>query len=85
MMAPAETQVIDRWLAAVGSHNVVVETSSGNTYCGRATAWNPMNPLFEPVMQYRPCGGGGKRTFTMPDRYGSERETNLVRPESVLR
>jgi hypothetical protein len=66
-MAPAETQVLDRWLAADGSHNVVVETPSGGTYCGRATSWDPMNPLFEPVMQYRPCGGGGKRTLNSPD------------------
>ena len=85
MVAPGETEVLDRWLAADGSRNLVVETPSGDTYCGRATAWNPMNPLFEPVMQYRPCGGGGKRSFTMPNRYGSERETHLVRPESVLR
>jgi hypothetical protein len=85
MMAPAETEVLDRWLAADGSRNVVVETPSGDTYCGRSTAWDPMNPLFEPVTQYRPCGGGGKRSFRMPDRYGVQRESPEVRPESLLR
>lgn len=69
MMAPDEAEVVDRWLAADGSHNVVVNTPSGDTYCGRAEAWTPLNPLFEPVMTWRPCGGGGQRSFEMPERY----------------
>jgi hypothetical protein len=69
MALPEQVEVVDRWLAADGSHNVVVNTPSGETYCGRAAAWSPSNPLFEPVMMWRPCGGGGKRTFRMPERY----------------
>ncbi|NNJ79796.1 MAG: hypothetical protein HKP19_11115 [Xanthomonadales bacterium] len=66
---PTETEVVDRWLAADGSHNVVIRTAGGMTLCGRAQQWNPMQPLVEHVMMFRPCGGGGKRTFTMPERY----------------
>jgi hypothetical protein len=61
VLAPARPEVVDRWLAADGSHNVVVHASSGETYCGRSEAWNPMNPLYEPIMTWRPCGGGGER------------------------
>jgi hypothetical protein len=28
-----------------------------------------MNPLLEPLMQFRACGGGGKRTFDMQHPY----------------
>jgi hypothetical protein len=69
MSAPAEVEIIDRWLAADGSHNVVVNSPSGETYCGRTEAWSPLNPLFEPIMMWRPCGGGGRRDFEMPKRY----------------
>jgi hypothetical protein len=68
MVAPRKTEVVDRWLAADGSHNVVIHTSAGHTFCGRALAWDPMRPLVEHVMQFRPCGGGGKRSFDMPRR-----------------
>jgi len=71
MLAPAELEIVDRWLAADGSHHVVITAPDGNTYCGRAEAWNPMNPLFEPIMMFRSCGGGGKRTFDMPPPYRS--------------
>jgi hypothetical protein len=66
--APAETEIVDRWLAADGSHNVVIRTPSGMTLCGRALPWNPMEPLVEHVMMFRRCGGGGERTFSMPER-----------------
>lgn len=69
MTAPAKVEIVDRWLAADGSHNVVVNTPSGETYCGRTEAWSPLNPLFEPIMMWRPCGGGGRRNFEMPERY----------------
>ena len=69
MAVPQRVEIVDRWLADDGSHNVVVNTPSGETYCGRAAAWSPTNPLFEPIMMWRPCGGGGKRTFRMPERY----------------
>jgi len=68
MVAPRKTEIVDRWLAADGSHNVVIHTPGGDTLCGRALAWDPMQPLVEHVMQFRPCGGGGKRTFDMPRR-----------------
>jgi len=74
-MAPAEVEVVDRWLAADGSHNIVVTSPDGDTYCGRVEAWNPMNPLFEPVMMFRTCGGG-KRTFDMPHPYGNRGAAN---------
>ena len=69
MTLPADTGAVDRWLAADGSHNVVITAPDGETYCGRAEAWNPMNPLVEPIMTYRSCGAG-KRTFDMPQPYG---------------
>jgi len=69
MTVPASTEIVDRWLAADGSHNVVINTPSGETYCGRAEAWNPMTPLVEHIMMFRKCGGGGARTFKMPDRF----------------
>lgn len=68
MMAPAETELVDRWQAADGSNNVVINTPNGETLCGRAEAWNPMQPLVEHVMMFRSCGGGGKRTFSMAAR-----------------
>jgi hypothetical protein len=60
---PGETEILDRWRAADGAHEVVMRTPTGHTLCGRAAAWNPMEPLVEPIMLFRPCGGGGKRTF----------------------
>ncbi|MBT8047492.1 MAG: hypothetical protein HKN57_01935 [Xanthomonadales bacterium] len=69
MTAPVSTEIVDRWVAADGSHNVVIDTPGGKTLCGRARAWDPMNPLIEPVMMFRTCGGGGKRDFKMPDRF----------------
>jgi hypothetical protein len=68
LVLPGKTEIVDRWLAADGSHNVVINTPTGLTLCGRARAWDPMQPLVEHVMQFRPCGGGGKRTFEMPRR-----------------
>jgi hypothetical protein len=66
--APPETEIVDRWLAADGSHNVVIRTPNGMTLCGRALPWNPMEPLVEHVMMFRSCGGGGERSFSMPER-----------------
>jgi len=75
IMAPTEVEVVDRWLAADGSHNIVITSPDGDTYCGRVEAWNPMNPLSEPVMMFRTCGGG-KRTFDMPHPYGNSGAAN---------
>jgi len=69
MYAPARVEIEDRWLAADGSHNVVVNLPDGSTMCGRAAAWNPLQPLVEHVMMFRNCGGGGKRSFTMKSPY----------------
>lgn len=66
---PAKTGIVDQWLAADGSRNVMIRTPTGQVLCGRAEAWNPMSPLVEPVMMYRACGGG-RRTFEMPARPG---------------
>ena len=71
MVAPAETELVDRWHAADGSNNVVIKTPGGDTLCGRAEAWDPMRPLMEPLMMFRSCGGGGKRSFTMDKRKSS--------------
>jgi len=69
MTLPTRTEIVDRWLAADGNHNVVINTPSGETLCGRAKPWDPMNPELEPVMTFWKCGGGGKRDFKMPERF----------------
>jgi len=69
MTVPEKVEIVDRWLAADGSHNVVLNLPTGEALCGRAEAYNPTQPLIEPIMMFRPCGGGGKRTFSMPERY----------------
>ena len=61
MSVPARTEIVDRWLAADGSHNVVVNLPNGQTICGRADSWNPLQPLVEHVMLFHLCGGGGNR------------------------
>jgi hypothetical protein len=68
MVLPGQTEIVDRWLAADGSHNVIIDTPGGHTLCGRALAWDPMQPLVEHVMQFRRCGGNEKRTFEMTQR-----------------
>ncbi len=79
MTVPREVEILDRWISNDGAHNVVLNTPNGETLCGRALAWDPMQPLVEHVMQFRPCAGGGKRTFEMPHRYHkSAREEGLV-------
>ena len=64
----AAIEIVDRWLAADGSHNVLIRTPSGEMLCGRAEAWNPMRPLVEHVTMFRVCGNG-EPTFEWPDRY----------------
>jgi len=75
MMLPTKTETVDRWMAADGTHNVVLNSPSGDTLCGRAKPWNPMNPLFEPVMTFWKCGGGGKRDFKMPEQFTKSRQS----------
>jgi len=64
---PETATVVDRWQAADGSHQVIVHIPNGDSLCGRADAYNPMQPLVEQVMMFQPCGR--KPTFTMPERY----------------
>lgn len=64
----APIEIVDRWLAVDGSHNVLVRTASGDLLCGRAEAWDPLRPLIEPVMMFRTCGSAGP-TFEWPDRF----------------
>ncbi len=69
MTAPEKVEIVDQWVSADGSQNVVIDTPGGETLCGRRQAWDPLNPMIEPLMMFRTCGGGGKRTFKMPDRF----------------
>mgnify|MGYP003339747708 CR=1 FL=1 len=55
-------EVLDQWMDPSGMVQSVIRRRDGSVICGRADAWDPMNPLFEPIAVYRPCGGGGRRT-----------------------
>jgi len=68
MTVPERVEVVDRWLAADGSHNVMVETPAGLRLCGRAQPWDPTNPLVEPIMNWHVCGGDGKVPFRFKPR-----------------
>lgn len=68
---PADVTVVDRWQAADGSHQVVVQLPTGESMCGRAEAYNPMQPLVEHIMMFRICGR--TPTFTMPERFSKGR------------
>jgi len=65
---PGKTEIVDRWLSVDGTQNVVINTPGGNTLCGRVKAWDPMQALDERLMHFRPCGGGGRRTFEIIKR-----------------
>ncbi len=78
MVLPRQTEIVDRWLAADGSHNVVINTPGGRTLCGRGLPWDPMHALVEHVMLFRPCGGGGKRTFKMSPRLERLTDNNFL-------
>jgi hypothetical protein len=69
MTVPARTEIVDQWLDADGSFRVVINTPAGETLCGRKQAWDPMRPMVEHLVMFTTCGGGGKRTFKMPDRF----------------
>jgi hypothetical protein len=69
MIVPDKIEVVDNWLASDGSYNKVINTPGGETLCGRQQAWDPMNPLQEHLTLFTKCGGGGKRSFKMPDRF----------------
>lgn len=66
---PERVEIVDRWLAPDGSHNVMIEMPTGEMLCGRAAAWDPTQPLVEPVMMYRSCGPA-RSTFEWPEHYG---------------
>lgn len=61
-VVPREAEIVDRWQSSDGDHRVVVRSPDGNTYCGRANADNPLEPLVEPIMTWHACAGGGTRT-----------------------
>lgn len=71
---PVETEIVDRWLAADGSHHVVVETPAGLRMCGRARSWDPMQPLVEHIMMWKVCGGDGKVPFKFKPREPLDRD-----------
>lgn len=73
---PERIEIVDRWLAADGSHNVLVETPAGERLCGRAEAWDPLRPLVEPVMMFRSCGAASP-TFEWPERYARPQRAGL--------
>ncbi len=52
---PQNAVILDRWRNPDGSHQVIVKTPSGNTYCGKAAAYDPLEPLVEPVMLFKSC------------------------------
>jgi hypothetical protein len=68
MVLPRKTEIVDRWLEVDGSHNVIVNTSGGQTLCGRALPWDPMRPFIEPLMQFRLCSGSENRISEMTKR-----------------
>jgi len=68
MVLPNKTEIMDRWLAADGSQNVVINTPGDHTLCGRSLAWDPLQPLVEHVMQFRRCGGSARRILEMTQR-----------------
>jgi len=72
-----QIEIVDRWLAADGSHNVVVNLPNGQTICGRAESWNPLQPLVEPLMMFRACGGGGQRSFGVDLEAWGHRDTGV--------
>jgi len=61
-------EIMDRWLAADGSQNVLIRTPSGRVLCGQTEAWDPMRPLVEQVRKLRDCGSG-EPTFEWPELY----------------
>ena len=65
MAVPRSTEVVDRWRSNDGSQNAVVNLPNGTTMCGRRAPSDPLRPMVENLMMFRPCGGGGKRTFSM--------------------
>ena len=67
-VAPADVEIVDRWLAADGSHNVIIETPNGLRMCGRALAWDPIQPLVEHVMLFHVCGGDRRDDFEFVPR-----------------
>lgn len=74
MTAPGRIEIVDRWLAADGSHNVIVETPAGLRLCGRALPWDATRPLVEHVMLFHVCGGDGAKGFKYEPRRRPDRD-----------
>lgn len=62
MTSPSEVEIMDRWMGADGTHEVVVRSPDGNVYCGRQGPVDDLRPWLQMPMMFRPCGGGGKRS-----------------------
>ncbi|MEM1412562.1 MAG: hypothetical protein AAGH19_09405 [Pseudomonadota bacterium] len=59
--APASNEVVDNWLGADGTQQVVIRAPDGNTYCGRQGPVDDMRPWLQMPMLFHRCAGGGKR------------------------
>ena len=68
MTVPEKVEIVDRWVASDGSHNVIVETPGGLRLCGRARPSDPMRPYIENVMMFHVCGGDGAIPFKFKPR-----------------
>lgn len=53
--APAEAVMLDQWQEPGGARRVVMRLPSGDSVCGRAEPWDPLNPLVEPVPMFHRC------------------------------
>jgi len=52
---PPKVLVLDRWNNPDGSNRVHFRGPDGGLYCGRQEAFDPLEPLLEPVMLVRRC------------------------------
>lgn len=78
MATPENVEIVDRWVATDGSHNVIVETPGGLRLCGRARPSDPMRPYVENVMSFHICGGDGAIPFKFKPREPLDR--NFIVP-----
>ncbi|MGI9291298.1 MAG: hypothetical protein ACR2QG_08475 [Gammaproteobacteria bacterium] len=68
MTVPEGVEVVDRWIDADGSKNIIVETPTGHRLCGRALASDPMRPHIEQVTHFHVCGGDKRMPFKFTPR-----------------
>ena len=82
MAVPRSTEIVDRWQSNDGSQNTVVNLPNGTTICGRQAASDPLRPMVVNLMMFRPCGGGGKRTFSLDS---SKFRSNMASSRGISR